>query len=73
MMAMEFVKNGDPLQPDADTCTALMNACAKRDLVVITAGTEKNIIRVLSPLVISDELLNKGLDIMEEELDKICG
>lgn len=73
MMAIEFVKNGDPLQPDADTCTKLMNACAKRDLVVINAGTEKNIIRVLSPLVISDELLNKGLDIMEEELDKIRG
>jgi 4-aminobutyrate aminotransferase-like enzyme len=30
------------------------------------------VIRILSPLVISDELLNKGLDIMEEELDKIC-
>ncbi|MBL7962630.1 MAG: aspartate aminotransferase family protein [Flavobacteriales bacterium] len=73
MMAMEFVKNGDPMQPDAETCTALMNACAKRDLVVITAGTDKNVIRVLSPLVISDELLNKGLDIMEEELDKIAG
>ncbi|MFZ1688547.1 MAG: aspartate aminotransferase family protein [Flavobacteriales bacterium] len=72
MMAIEFVKNGDPMQPDADTCTKLMNACAERDLVVINAGTEKNIIRVLSPLVISDELLNKGLDIMEEELDKIC-
>ncbi|HRH38517.1 MAG TPA: aminotransferase class III-fold pyridoxal phosphate-dependent enzyme, partial [Flavobacteriales bacterium] len=72
MMAIEFVKNGDPLQPDANTCNALMNACAKRDLVVINAGTEKNIIRVLSPLVISDELLNKGLDIMEEELEKIC-
>lgn len=73
MMAIEFVKNGDPMQPDAETCTALMNACAKRDLVVITAGTEKNVIRVLSPLVISEELLNKGLDIMEEELDKITG
>ncbi len=73
MMAIEFVKNSDPMQPDADTCTALMNACAKRDLVVINAGTEKNIIRVLSPLVISDELLNKGLDIMEEELEKIVG
>jgi 4-aminobutyrate aminotransferase/(S)-3-amino-2-methylpropionate transaminase len=71
MMAIEFVKNGDPLQPDADTCAKLMNACAKRDLVVINAGTEKNIIRVLSPLVISDELLARGLDILEEELDAI--
>jgi 4-aminobutyrate aminotransferase/(S)-3-amino-2-methylpropionate transaminase len=41
--------------------------------VVITAGTEKNVIRVLCPLVINDELLNKGLDIMEEELAKIAG
>jgi 4-aminobutyrate aminotransferase/(S)-3-amino-2-methylpropionate transaminase len=73
MMAMEFNVDRDPLRPDADTCTRLMNACAKRDLVVITAGTDKNVIRVLSPLVISDELLNKGLDIMEEELEKICG
>ena len=73
MMAMEFVKDNDPLQPDADTCSALMMACAKRNLVVINAGTEKNIIRILCPLVISDELLNKGLDIMEEELDKIVG
>ncbi|MBP6642155.1 MAG: 4-aminobutyrate--2-oxoglutarate transaminase, partial [Flavobacteriales bacterium] len=59
--------------PDAETCSALMMACAKRDLVVINAGTEKNIIRILCPLVISDELLNKGLDIMEEELDRILG
>ncbi|MGV3636396.1 MAG: aspartate aminotransferase family protein [Flavobacteriales bacterium] len=73
MMAMEFNVDRDPMRPDADTCTKLMNACAKRDLVVITAGTNKNVIRVLSPLVISDELLNRGLDIMEEELEKICG
>jgi 4-aminobutyrate aminotransferase/(S)-3-amino-2-methylpropionate transaminase len=73
MMAMEFNVDRDPMRPDADTCTKLMNACAKRDLVVITAGTDKNVIRVLAPLVISDELLNKGLDIMEEELDKIRG
>ncbi|MBS1545887.1 MAG: aspartate aminotransferase family protein [Bacteroidetes bacterium] len=72
MLAMEFNTGRDPLKPDADTCTKLMNACAKRGLVVITAGTDKNVIRILSPLVISDELLNKGLDIMEEELDKIC-
>lgn len=71
MMAMEFNVDRDPMRPDADTCTALMNACARRDLVVITAGTEKNVIRVLAPLVIGDDLLARGLDIMEEELDRI--
>ncbi|MDX9749458.1 MAG: aspartate aminotransferase family protein [Flavobacteriales bacterium] len=73
MMAMEFNVDGDPHRPDADTCTALMDACARRGLVVISAGTGRNVIRVLGPLVISDELLNKGLDIMEEELDRIAG
>ncbi|MEZ4740031.1 MAG: aspartate aminotransferase family protein [Flavobacteriales bacterium] len=71
MMAMEFVKNNDPMQPDAEICTKLMEACAKRNLVIIPAGTYKNIIRVLCPLVITDEQLNAGLDIMEQELDKL--
>lgn len=71
MLAMEFVYNNDPRKPDSETCGKLVTACAERGLILISAGTYKNIIRVLSPLVISDEELNHGLDIMEEELDKI--
>lgn len=71
MLAIEFVKNGDPLQPDADTCTKLMEACNARGLVIINAGTEKNIIRILSPLVITDAQLAKALDIIAEELGRI--
>ena len=73
MMALEFVKNGDPQAPDAETCIALRHACADRGVVLISAGTHGNIVRILCPLVISDELLNKGLDIMEQELHKILG
>jgi 4-aminobutyrate aminotransferase/(S)-3-amino-2-methylpropionate transaminase len=71
MMAMEFIKNNDPYQADGDTCQKLIKACSERGLIIISAGVHKNVIRVLSPLVISDEILNKGLDIIEEELDKI--
>lgn len=71
MMAMEFVKNNDPYQADGETCQKLMKACAERGLIIISAGVHKNVIRVLCPLVISDETLNKGLDIIEEELDII--
>ncbi len=73
MMAMEFVKDNDPRQPDSDTCSKLLAACAERGLVLISAGTHKNVIRVLSPLVITDEQLERGLDIIEEELDKLLG
>ena len=71
MIAMEFVKDNDPQQPDYELCAKLVKACAKRDLIVISAGVHKSVLRILSPLVISDEILNKGLDIIEEELDRI--
>lgn len=70
MMAMEFVKNGDPLQPDTERCRQVMQGCSKNGLIIITAGIHKNIIRVLSPLVITDEQLSKGLDILEKEIQR---
>ncbi len=71
MQAIEFVLDGDPHQPDRATCERLTAACIKSGLILITAGTYKNIIRILSPLTISDELLNQGLDIIEDELTKL--
>ena len=71
MQAIEFVENGDPSSPDSETVTQLTKACLKRGLILLSAGTFKNVIRILSPLVISDQLLSEGLDIIEEELLKI--
>ena len=73
MMAFELVKNNDPFEPDADTCKKLIAYCASNGLIVINAGVNGNVIRVLSPLVISDVLLNKGLDIIEKGLKEILG
>jgi 4-aminobutyrate aminotransferase/(S)-3-amino-2-methylpropionate transaminase len=70
MMALEFVKNGDPLQPDSERCQQVIEACAKNGLIILSAGTHKNIIRVLSPLVITDKELNKGLDILEKGIHR---
>lgn len=71
MIAMEFVKNGQPDEPDYELCSDLIHACAKRDLIVISAGVYKNVLRILCPLTISGELLTRGLDIIEEELSKL--
>ncbi|MDO3628972.1 aspartate aminotransferase family protein [Mucilaginibacter sp. BT774] len=73
MMAFELVKNGDPFQPDADLCKKLIAYCADNGLIVISAGVNGNIIRVLSPLVIEEELLHKGLDIIEGGLHQLLG
>jgi len=71
MLAMEFVKNNDPQQPDTELCAKLVEACAEKGLIIISAGLYKNVLRILVPLVISEELLNKGLDIIEGELTKL--
>ena len=73
MMAFELIKDNDPNQPDGDLCKKLIGYCADQGLIVINAGIYGNIIRVLSPLVIEEELLNKGLDIIEAGLTHFLG
>lgn len=73
MQAVEIVKDGDKHQPDAELVTELREACLNRGLLLLNAGVNKNIIRILSPLTISEEQLNKGLDIIEEELFRLTG
>lgn len=73
MMAIEFVYNHDPKQQRGDVCAKIVEACLEKGLIVISAGTHKNVIRVLSPLVISDADLHRGMDILEEVTLEICG
>ncbi len=69
MMAFELVKEKDPFKPDADLCKRLIAYCAGQGLILISAGVNGNVIRILSPLVIEPALLNKGLDIIEKGLE----
>lgn len=71
MVGIELVKNGDPNQPDTELTKNLVAACAQRGLFLISAGVYGNVIRVLSPLVITNAEVNKGLTIMREELLKL--
>ncbi|RMA58981.1 aspartate aminotransferase family protein [Ulvibacter antarcticus] len=70
MIGIEFVLNGDPRQPNTEICSKIVKGCAENGLVLISAGTYKNVIRILSPLVITDEQLEKGLTILENEIKK---
>ncbi len=65
MLALELVKDGDLSKPDGDLCKKVVQYANDNGLILISAGVYGNVIRVLSPLVISDEDLQKGLDIIE--------
>jgi 4-aminobutyrate aminotransferase/(S)-3-amino-2-methylpropionate transaminase len=70
MIGIEFVNNNDPRQPNADMVHDIVSGCSDHGLIMLSAGTYKNVIRILSPLVITDEQLEKGLSILEKEIRK---
>jgi 4-aminobutyrate aminotransferase/(S)-3-amino-2-methylpropionate transaminase len=68
MVAVELVKNRDANSPDADLAKALVQKAAENGLILLSCGTRGNVIRFLSPLVITDTQLDEGLDILESAL-----
>jgi 4-aminobutyrate aminotransferase/(S)-3-amino-2-methylpropionate transaminase len=70
MKAIELVKNNDPRCPDGELCDRIVAGCASQGLVLLSAGTFRNIIRILCPLVITKQDLIRGMDILENEIKK---
>lgn len=66
MVAMELVRESDPHRPDGDLCRRIVQHCAERGLILLSAGINGNVIRVLSPLTIDQKTLHRGLDILEK-------
>ncbi|HWC21346.1 MAG TPA: 4-aminobutyrate--2-oxoglutarate transaminase [Flexivirga sp.] len=63
MLAIEIVKPGTT-EPDAALTAAVAKRCHEQGVVILTCGTFGNVIRLLPPLVISDELLLEGLQVL---------
>jgi diaminobutyrate-2-oxoglutarate transaminase len=48
-----------------DIASAITGACFAKGLIIETSGAHDEIVKILAPLVIDDDLLNAGLDILE--------
>ena len=67
MMAIELVQPGTARttkEVNAEAAKAIAAACLQAGVIILTCGTYGNVIRLLPPLVISDELLGDGLDVL---------
>jgi 4-aminobutyrate aminotransferase-like enzyme len=62
MLALELT------EPTPDLAKAVTTAARERGLVLLSCGIYGNVIRILAPLSISDEELERGLDLLEEAL-----
>ncbi|MFZ5870221.1 MAG: 4-aminobutyrate--2-oxoglutarate transaminase [Actinomycetota bacterium] len=70
MVALELVRPGTT-EPDAAATAEVARRCHAAGVVVLTCGTYGNVIRLLPPVVISDELLSDGLDVLCEALSAL--
>ncbi len=70
MVAMEFVKpdQGDGRAPDPDLAKRVQAEAFDRGLLVLTAGTYVNVIRIIPPLVTTAEEVDRALAIIGEAL-----
>ncbi len=67
MLAVEFVKSGTR-DPAPITARKIASQCHSEGVLLLVCGTYGNVIRLLPPLVISQELLSDGLDVLEHAI-----
>jgi 4-aminobutyrate aminotransferase len=71
MIGVELV-NGDG-SPAGTTCERLLDACLQRGLIIINCGPDRNIIRFIPPISITEAELAEALEILEEGLVAVSG
>jgi 4-aminobutyrate aminotransferase/(S)-3-amino-2-methylpropionate transaminase len=64
MVGMELVRSRETREPAKHETEEVIRLACERGVLLIAAGTLGNVIRFLSPLVISDDELDEGLEVM---------
>ena len=65
MQAIELVIPGSK-EPNSDAMNKVIKYCQQKGVLILSAGTYSNVIRLLPPLVIPENLLREGLSILDE-------
>lgn len=73
MLALELVDDRESKAPAAALTSKTTTAARERGLVLLSCGLYSNVIRILVPLVIADEDLDRGLEILEDALVDASG
>ena len=71
MMAVELATGGDPHRPAKALAAEVVGTCAQRGLLVLSCGVKGNVVRLLPPLTISDDLLDEGLGILVDVITEL--
>jgi 4-aminobutyrate aminotransferase / (S)-3-amino-2-methylpropionate transaminase / 5-aminovalerate transaminase len=72
MQAIELVQAQDTKTPASEETKKISQYCYEHGLITITAGSYSNVIRVLVPLVITNEQMDEALDVLESAIANVC-
>ena len=70
MLALEFVVPGT-LEPNPDAAKAVAASCLAQGVAILTCGTWGNVVRLLPPLVIGEDLLREGLRVLADAIGSV--
>jgi 4-aminobutyrate aminotransferase/(S)-3-amino-2-methylpropionate transaminase len=73
MIGVEFVKDRLTKQPNEDIVGAIIQDAMGKGVIAVSCGPYHNVIRHLMPLVISDEELDEGLDVLAQAASGASG
>ncbi len=71
MQAIELVRSPDSREPADEETKQIVRYCYEHGLIVLSAGPYDNVIRLLAPLVITDEQFDEGLGVLEAALQSV--
>ncbi len=57
--------------PDQRACQKLLDFCLAKNLILINCGVDRNVIRFIPPLIVSEKELDKALSILEEGAERL--
>ncbi|MHB1508378.1 MAG: 4-aminobutyrate--2-oxoglutarate transaminase [Acidimicrobiales bacterium] len=68
MAAVELVSDRVRKTPDPAAVNKVLARCHSEGVIILKAGTFDNVVRILPPLVIGEDLLNEGIEVLEKAL-----
>lgn len=72
MIGIELVKDRRTKEPNKEMVGKVIKCCLEKGLILIGAGIFSNVIRLLIPLVVTDEQLDRGLTILEQSILQVA-
>jgi 4-aminobutyrate aminotransferase/(S)-3-amino-2-methylpropionate transaminase len=72
MRALELVRPGATREPAKEETDKVLRHCLEHGLILVSAGSYGNVIRLLMPLVITDQEFDEGLQVMEDALMSVA-